>query len=377
MSSSLHERLGGTPAITRICDALYARVLLDDRLSDFFLGLDISDLVHRQARFFDCLLDDRKANLMQLRKIHQPLVNKRGLMPFHFDAMAELLDEVMADVGIDALLRREVMQRVEATRSDVLGQKKNGGFITRLMGLVYGGLSYAVGMASLVVIGLWLGNIGLVTGLDAPRVTTIEMALVTNVLLVIVFSLQHSGMARPGFKHFLTRFIPQHLERSTYVLVSGIATIGLVYYWQPMGGTIWALSGAAMMAVYTIYAVGWALLVASTFWINHFDLFGLRQVWLNFQGRAYSHIPFQTPGLYRFIRHPLYVGWLMVMWAAPVMTISHLAFAILTTVYIFVAIRYEEKDLVDALPEYRAYKDEVPMMIPSITVNGRQEGQVA
>ena len=103
-----------------------------------------------------------------------------------------------------------------------------------------------------------------------------------NVLLVILFSLQHSGMARPGFKHFLTRFIPQYLERSTYVMVSGIATVGLVYYWQPMGGTIWALEGAAMMAVYTVYAVGWALLVASTFWINHFDLFGLRQVWLNF-----------------------------------------------------------------------------------------------
>ena len=129
----------------------------------------------------------------------------------------------------------------------------------------------------------------------------------------------------------------------------------------------------ALVSVYSINVLGWALLVISTFWINHFDLFGLRQVWLHARGEQYTHIPFQTPGAYRIMRHPLYVGWFTVMWAAPVMTVGHLAFAIASTIYILVAIRYEERDLVDALPEYRKYRDETPMLVPSLPRVRRQE----
>ena len=143
----------------------------------------------------------------------------------------------------------------------------------------------------------------------------------------------------------------------------------MVYFWQPMGGTVWAVtSDMGLAAIYTVYMLGWALLVVSTFWINHFDLFGLRQVWLNFRGQPYTHIPFKTPGLYRVIRHPLYLGWFTVMWAAPVMTIGHLFFAIASSVYILAAIRYEERDLVDALPEYRKYREETPMLVPNMPV---------
>jgi protein-S-isoprenylcysteine O-methyltransferase Ste14/truncated hemoglobin YjbI len=373
---TLYERIGGSEVILKICDSLYARVLLDDRLADFFLGMDVDELVHRQERFFDCLLDDRKSSLAQLRKVHQPLVNKRGLTHFHFDAMVELLELVMAEEGIDALLRREVIGRVEQTRKEVLhGQhKKEERMISKIAGLIYGGVSYAIGMASLVYIGLWLGNIGIVNALDAPRVSSVFMSVLTNLGLIVLFGLQHSGMARPRFKRALTRFIPSHLERSTYVLVSGIATAAMVFFWQPMGGVVWqAVNPGVTVAIYTLYVLGWILLVLSTFWINHFDLFGLRQVWLNFRGQPYTHIPFKTPGLYQFIRHPLYVGWLTVMWAAPLMTVAHLAFAITSTIYIFIAIRYEERDLADALPEYRKYREETPMLVPNMPVIKKQE----
>ena len=237
---------------------------------------------------------------------------------------------------------------------------------SKVFGLVYGGVSYAIGMASLVVIGLWLGNIGVVNSLDAPRTTSLGMAATINLVLIVAFCLQHSGMARPGFKRALAQVFPTHLERSTYVLVSGIATIAMVYFWQPMGGIIWAAGDAATIGIYALYVAGWTLLVLSTFWINHFDLFGLRQVWLNFRGEPYTHVPFKTPGLYRHIRHPLYLGWFMVMWAAPVMTVSHLAFAVASSIYILMAIRWEEKDLVDSLPEYRKYREETPMLVPRV-----------
>jgi protein-S-isoprenylcysteine O-methyltransferase Ste14/truncated hemoglobin YjbI len=376
MHKTLYERLGGSAVVARICDALYARVMLDDRLADFFVGLDVADLVKRQEQFFSCLLDDRKSNGVQLRHVHQPLVNKRGLTHFHYDAMIELMEDVMEGEGIDVLLRNAVIARIETTRGDVLdGQKrKESGMFSKIAGMIYGGVSYTIGMASLVYIGLWLGNIGIVNALDAPGTGSVGMAVLVNLLLIAAFSIQHSGMARPGFKRMLTGFLPAHLERSTYVLVSGIATIAMVFLWQPMGGVVWqAETEAFVIAIYAIYAMGWGLLVLSTFWINHFDLFGLRQVWLNFRGVPYTHIPFKTPGLYSVIRHPLYVGWFTVIWAAPVMTISHLAFAVMTTLYILVAIRYEERDLKEALPEYRQYCEKTPMLVPDMPGVRKQE----
>jgi protein-S-isoprenylcysteine O-methyltransferase Ste14 len=180
-----------------------------------------------------------------------------------------------------------------------------------------------------------------------------------------VFALQHSGMARPAFKRWSERIIPEVAERSTYVLLSCLALLLLFRYWRPIGGVIWTSGATTGRAVlYTVFGVGWLVVLAATFLINHFDLFGLRQVWLYFRGRPYTPIRFTTPALYRVVRHPLYVGWLLVFWATPLMTSAHLVFAAALTVYILAAIRWEERDLVEAHPEYAAYRRRVPMLIP-------------
>jgi protein-S-isoprenylcysteine O-methyltransferase Ste14 len=172
-------------------------------------------------------------------------------------------------------------------------------------------------------------------------------------------------MARPAFKRWWTRIVPQAAERSTYVLFSSLALILLFWFWQPMGGKVWELTApAAVYAMHVIYALGWALLLYSTFLINHFDLFGLRQVWLHATGKPYTQLQFKTPWLYQQVRHPLYVGWLMIFWATPTMTVAHLVFAVMTTAYILVAIQFEERDLIDLHPEYADYRRRVPMLLP-------------
>jgi protein-S-isoprenylcysteine O-methyltransferase Ste14 len=174
-------------------------------------------------------------------------------------------------------------------------------------------------------------------------------------------------MARPGFKRAWTRIIPESVERSTYVLFSSIALMVLFAFWQPIGGVVWQADSAAAQAVlYGVYALGWALLFFVTFLINHFDLMGLRQVWLQLLDRPYTSVGFGTPILYRYVRHPLYIGWFMISWATPLMTVSHLIYAIGVTVYILIAIRYEERDLIAAHPEYEQYRRQVPMLVPSI-----------
>lgn len=172
--------------------------------------------------------------------------------------------------------------------------------------------------------------------------------------------------AWPAFKNWLTRLIPTAAERSTYVLASNVALIALFSLWQPLGGTIWNVTDpVARGVIYGLAAFGWLTVLVTTFLLNHFELFGLRQVWLNFIGMPYTHLPFKTPGPYAWVRHPLYIGWLTAFWATPTMTIAHLLFAVGTTVYILMAIRWEERDLCDALPEYSEYRRRVPMLIPS------------
>lgn len=234
----------------------------------------------------------------------------------------------------------------------------------RILTFVYGLICYTAGMASLAYTAVWLINI-VPNALDAPRTGGVVTALVIDIALILAFSLQHSGMARPAFKKRWTRIIPKSLERSTYVLASALA-MGLFFvYWQPIGIELWRLeSGPAYTAVLVAYAIGWAVLVSATFFINHFDLFGLRQVWLNLRGQPYRDLSFTSRGLYQFIRHPIYLGWFMVIWIAPVMTVSHLVFAIGTAAYILIAVRIEERDLLAALPEYQQYREEVPMVIP-------------
>jgi protein-S-isoprenylcysteine O-methyltransferase Ste14 len=172
-------------------------------------------------------------------------------------------------------------------------------------------------------------------------------------------------MARPAFKRWLTRFIPEAAERSTYVLLSSAALILLFWLWRPLGGVVWDVQNPiAWWALQGLFACGWLTILVTTFLINHFDLFGLRQVWLFLRGQEYTYLEFKTPGPYRFVRHPLYVGWLIAFWATPTMSVGHLLFSALITVYILVAIQFEERDLVEFHPEYVDYRRRVPMLLP-------------
>ncbi len=237
----------------------------------------------------------------------------------------------------------------------------------RVIVFLYGVACYAVSFGVVLYLAGFLGNFGVPKSIDSPRVVPLGTALLVNLGLLALFAVQHSVMARPAFKRWWTRLIPEPAERSTYILFSSLALIVLFYFWQPMGGIIWDVdSTAGVYTLYGVYAAGWLLLFYVTFLINHFDLFGLRQVWLHLRGQAYTPVSFRTPWLYRQVRHPLYVGWLMLIWATPTMTVAHLLFAVMATVYILVAIQFEEGDLVDGHPEYADYRNHVTMIEPFI-----------
>ncbi len=231
--------------------------------------------------------------------------------------------------------------------------------------LLYGVICYAVFFATFLYAIGFIGNLWVPKAMDSTRETSVATAVLIDLGLLALFALQHSVMARPAFKRMWTRVIPESAERSTYTLLSSLALILLFWLWRPIGGVVWSVENeAARVALYAAYAFGWALLLYTTFLLNHFDLFGLRQVWLQFRGRPYAHLPFRTPTLYRWVRHPLYVGWLVIFWATPTMTVTHLLFALMTTAYILIAIQFEERDLVAALPEYSEYRKRVPMLVP-------------
>jgi protein-S-isoprenylcysteine O-methyltransferase Ste14 len=235
----------------------------------------------------------------------------------------------------------------------------------RLAIFSYGIASYAVFFGTFLYGIGFIGNLWVPKSMDSPRDVPFGTALLIDLALLAVFAVQHSVMARPAFKRWWTRLIPEAAERSTYVLLSSLALIALFYGWQPLGGQIWNVTApAGVVFLYGAYFAGWLLLLYTTFLINHFDLFGLRQVWLNLAGKPFTAVPFRTPWLYRQVRHPLYVGWLMIFWATPTMTLTHLVFALMTTAYILVAIQFEERDLIDAHPEYADYRRRVPMLLP-------------
>jgi protein-S-isoprenylcysteine O-methyltransferase Ste14 len=235
----------------------------------------------------------------------------------------------------------------------------------RLPIFIYGVASYAVFFAVFLYAIGFIGNLWVPKSMDSPRDVPLTTALLVNLGLLGLFAVQHSLMARPFFKRWWTRIVPPAAERSTYVLFSSLCLIALFWWWQPMGGVIWGIrSGVGINTMYAVYFAGWLLLLYSTFLINHFDLFGLRQVWLYLLAKPYTAVPFRSPWLYRQVRHPLYVGWLMIFWATPVMTVAHLLFAIMTTTYILVAIQFEENDLSKEHPEYREYQKQVSMIIP-------------
>ena len=236
----------------------------------------------------------------------------------------------------------------------------------RIITLIYGACSYAVFFLTFLYAIGFLGNILVPKSLDSGLTGPLGTALLVDIGLLALFAVQHSVMARPAFKRLLTQVVSPAVERSTYVLASSLALILLFWHWHPLGGTVWEVEqpvGRALL--YGGFAAGWALVLAATFVINHFDLFGLRQTWRHFRGLPQKPLPFATPILYRIVRHPLYVGWLLAFWSTPTMTYTHLLFAAMTTAYIFVAIQLEERDLMDAHPEYAVYRRRVPMLIPA------------
>jgi len=235
----------------------------------------------------------------------------------------------------------------------------------RLAIFVYGLACYAVFFGTFLYAVGFIANLWVPKSIDSPRDVALGTALLVNLGLLTLFALQHSVMARPAFKRWWTRFVPESAERSTYVLFSSLALIALFWFWQPMGGLVWNITApAGVVAMFSIYAAGWALLLYATFLINHFDLFGLRQVWLQLIGKPCVPLKFKTPWLYRQVRHPIYVGWLMIIWPTPTMTVAHLVFAALSTGYILVGLRLEERDLLAAHPEYAEYMKRVPRLLP-------------
>jgi protein-S-isoprenylcysteine O-methyltransferase Ste14 len=222
----------------------------------------------------------------------------------------------------------------------------------------------------------FVGNLslGLIRTIDGPATGSLAGALAIDALLIAAFAVPHSVMARPAFKRWWTRFVPQPIERSTYVLVSCLLMGLLLWQWRPIGGVVWDVTHpAGRWPLYALFAAGWLMVPAVSLLINHFDLFGSRQVWLHLRGRAYSHLPFRTPGAYRFVRHPLYVGWMLAFWAAPTMTAAHLLFAALMTAYMLIAIPFEERDLIAHFgDQYLEYRRRVGALIPRLW--GREGG---
>lgn len=242
---------------------------------------------------------------------------------------------------------------------------------------LYGVLSYAFFFATFIYAIGFIGNIGVPKSIDSAPTQPLTTALWINVGLLTLFAIQHSGMARPAFKRWLTRVVPVEAERSTYVLLSTACLALLFWQWAPLGGVIWSVStGWASVALTTLYFASWALLLYATFLINHFDLFGLRQAWYALRGKELPPQKFITPALYRVVRHPIYSGWLGIFWFTPTMTVTHLVFALIASVYILVAIQFEEHDLQKVHPEYAQYKRKVPALFPSLTRRLRRNAQV-
>jgi protein-S-isoprenylcysteine O-methyltransferase Ste14 len=236
----------------------------------------------------------------------------------------------------------------------------------RITAFAYGLGAYGLFLAAFLYLIGFLANQLVPKGVDDGVAISTGVALLTNLGLIILFGLQHSVMARPGFKKWLTRFVPKSVERSTFVLAASLVLVLLYWQWKPMTEVIWHVPASGLAsALWVVFAGGVLLVLLSTFIIDHFDLFGLRQVYLNLMQRAYVHQPFKVTYLYKFIRHPLYLGLLLAFWATPDMTLGHLVFALGMSAYVFIGIRFEERDLETILgDDYRRYRERVPMLLP-------------
>lgn len=240
--------------------------------------------------------------------------------------------------------------------------------MSRVFALLYGAACYAVFLATFLYAIPFVAGFGVPKHIDNGVVVSLPLALGINLVLLTLFGLQHSVMARPAFKRWWARFVPPVVERSTFVLATSLVLALLFWQWRPLPARLWDVEGdAARWALYGLSAVGWLLVLASTFLINHFDLFGLRQVWRHARGQGPApEAPFVVRALYRIVRHPIMLGFLIAFWATPTMSLGHLLFALVTTGYILVAVKFlEERDLVAHYGEtYRAYQRQVPMLLP-------------
>lgn len=236
----------------------------------------------------------------------------------------------------------------------------------RVLILLFGLVSYGAFVVAIVYAVGFLANAAVPKGIDDGAVQPLVPSLIVNTLLLALFAVQHTIMARPGFKRWWTQFVPQPMERSIFVLAASLILILLFWQWRPLPTILWHVESATgRAALWTVFGLGFALVLYSSFLINHFDLFGLRQVVLHLKGRAYAPVDFQMPPLYRWLRHPLMLGFLLAFWMTPTMTIGHLLFAALSTAYIFIGIQFEERDLRRTLGEnYEQYRRKTSMIIP-------------
>ncbi len=231
----------------------------------------------------------------------------------------------------------------------------------------YSIVCYLIGFASLLFWILSISHLIPEISIDRPAEMEWPIALAKNLALVLLFSIPHSVMARPYFKNWITRFVPKPIERSTYVLQAGILLFILIWYWEPMGGIIWSIEKESILyyAMFVMFFLGWIILFISTFLINHFDLFGLRQTFLELKSKPYTPLDFKVVSFYKYTRHPLYLGGIMGLWFTPQMSTTHLVFSILLTIYFFLGAYFEEKDLKSYFKDtYLEYARKTPMMIP-------------
>jgi methanethiol S-methyltransferase len=236
----------------------------------------------------------------------------------------------------------------------------------RLLFFGYGLTCYVIFLGTFLYAIAFVGGFIVPRPLDGPLQSSLGVAVAVDCLLLTIFALQHSIMARPWFKERWTQIVPWAIERSTFVLCASLTLLLLFWQWRPIGLQVWSVENPVLRAVlWAIFAAGWMTVLAVTFLINHFDLFGLRQVWLPLVGKPYTKVTFVTPLPYRFVRHPLYFGFLLAFWMTPNMTLAHLLFAIATTCYIVLAIQFEERDLVTEHGHaYEEYRRATPMLLP-------------
>jgi len=237
----------------------------------------------------------------------------------------------------------------------------------KFIAFIYGILAYLIFLISFLYAIGFVGSFIVPKAINSGTETPFLQALIINLLLLGAFAIQHSVMARPAFKKWITKIISPAVERSTYVLLSSLALLLLYWKWQPMTAIIWEANNEIISAIVIgIFFLGWLIVFLSTFMINHFELFGLKQIFDNLKNKQPQSPKFQTNFFYKIVRHPIMLGFLIAFWATPLMTVGHLVFAIMTTLYILIAVKYlEEKDLKEAIgKEYEEYQKEVPMIIP-------------